>query len=90
MHPLIGIHLFLSFVIVLVLSQQTTLVAPSETILSYDFFTQLSHPEFPSHKIRVKRNSDSLCEDEQVAAGYSGYLDIGTFLPDDSSHCRRR
>jgi carboxypeptidase C (cathepsin A) len=93
MNPLIGIFLSLSSVIVLVFSQQITLVAPTETILSYDFFTQFTHPDFPSHKIRVKRNSQSLCEDEKVAAGYSGYLDIGKFssplillILDDDKH----
>jgi hypothetical protein len=67
--------LFVSFVC-LVVAQQTALTAPAGTLISSESLSVLSHPKFPSHKIRVKRNT--LCEDEKVAAGYSGYLDIGS------------
>lgn len=59
----------------LVTAQQNALVAPGETRITSESMTLLSNPQFPSHKVRVKRNT--LCEDEKVAAGYSGYLDIG-------------
>jgi len=71
---MIAILILLSL-LCLVRAQQNALVAPAETRIASESMTVLSHPHFPSHKIRVKRNT--LCEDEKVAAGYSGYLDIG-------------
>ena len=76
--------------ICLVSAQQNALIAPAETRITSESLAVLSHPQFPSHKVRVKRNT--LCEDEKVARGYSGYLDIGslTFFSvltvDDDKH----
>jgi hypothetical protein len=77
MHSLIVILLSLSLLITAALEEQRPLDALSEPIILSDSFTQLSHSEFPSHKIRVNRTSHSVCEDEKQVAGYSGYLDIG-------------
>jgi hypothetical protein len=69
------VTLLIVCLICLVSAQQNALIAPAETHITSESLTVLSHPQFPSHKVRVKRNT--LCEDEMVAAGYSGYLDIG-------------
>ena len=69
------VTLFLLSLLCLVTAQQNALIVPAETRITSESMTLLSHPQFPLHKVRVKRNT--LCEDEKVAAGYSGYLDIG-------------
>ena len=81
MHPPIGIHLSFLSVITLVLSYQTPFFGPFDALSPH---IQLSHPEFPSHKIRVNRNEGNVCEDKKATVSYSGYLDIGTchFPPD--------
>jgi hypothetical protein len=65
-----------SLVSVLASADQTPLVQSAGTEFSMTDFAQLSLDEFPSHKIRVK-STPKLCEDESIAASYSGYLDIG-------------
>jgi hypothetical protein len=72
------VTLLIVYLICLVSAQQNALIAPAETRITSESLTVLSHPQFPLHKVRVKRNT--LCEDEKVAAGYSGYLDIGNHL----------
>jgi hypothetical protein len=61
---------------VLVSADQKPLLSIPEAELSATEFTALSLDEFPSHSIRIKK-TPALCEDEKVAASYSGYLDVG-------------
>ncbi|KIJ51018.1 hypothetical protein M422DRAFT_65598 [Sphaerobolus stellatus SS14] len=43
-------------------------------ILSSDEYTILAHPAYPNHRVRVKQNGASFCDDS--VRSYTGYLDI--------------
>ncbi|EJD36685.1 peptidase S10, serine carboxypeptidase [Auricularia subglabra TFB-10046 SS5] len=49
--------------------------APEQDLhaLSSVEFTTLTHPSYPAHKVRIKRN-DGICDDK--VKSYSGYIDI--------------
>lgn len=54
------------------------LLAPesASSFISHDTFTTLSHPDFTSHSVRIKRTT-GWCDSD--VRSYSGYLDVGAF-----------
>ena len=65
-----------SLFLTLVSADQKPLLSFPDADLSVAEYTAISLDEFPSHSIRIKK-TPALCEDEKIAASYSGYLDVG-------------